>query len=121
MARRKSTNLFGGGVRVDIDEAGISQFMETNKAVRDLLVGTASAVAQEAQATASSAEEGSGGRIDGYADAGFTVQWQSRGGIRPRVNVVSNAPIDTFLAAYFHTLKRDGVDHLRAALRKFTR
>lgn len=108
-------------VRVQIHEEGVAAFLQQNKAVRDQLVGVARGVAAEAQATADSAQNGSGGSISGYAEAGFSVVWESRGGKRPRVNVVSNADPKTSLAAHFHTQKRDGVAHLRAALYRFTR
>lgn len=110
-----------GSVRIIIDEQAIVEMVNHNKYIRDELVGVARKVAAEAQATASDAEEGSGGRIDGYAAAGFSVQWEGRGGKRPRVNIVSNASPETALAAHFHTQRRDGIGHLRAALRKFTR
>ncbi len=109
------------GVRVVVDEAALSLFVSSNKPIRDLLVSTAQDVAREAEATAQSAQEGPGGTIYGYAEAGFAVEWESRGGKRPRVNVVSKADISMALAAYFHTIKRDGVDHLRAALYKYTK
>lgn len=108
-------------VKVTVHEEGISEFLETNPAIKAQMLGVASSVAAEAQATADKAQEGSGGRISGYAEAGFSVQWESRGGKRPRVNVISNADTKTFLAAHFHTMKRDGVAHLRAALYRFTR
>lgn len=107
-------------VKVVIHEDGISQFLRENKPVRDLLMHTAAQVAAEAESTAQSAQEGPGGTIYGYAEAGFSTQWEQRGGKRPRVNIVSHADPYMALAAYFHTLKRDGVDHLRAALYKFT-
>lgn len=108
-------------VKVTVHEQGIADLLEANPAIRAQLMGVAEGVAAEAQRTASAAEEGSGGRITGYADAGFSVQWEARGGKRPRVNVVSNADKKTFMAAHFHTQKRDGIAHLRAALYKFTR
>lgn len=89
-------------------------------AITGLLTDLGESVRTEAQATASSAEEGAGGRIDGYASAGFTVSYEARGK-RPRVLIKSNADGDTITAAHFHTQKRDGVGHLRAALYKFTR
>jgi translation elongation factor EF-Ts len=107
-------------MKVVVDEAALAEFIATNKPIRDLMVGVAQDVAAEAQATAQSAQEGPGGTIDGYAEAGFSVVYESRGLKRPRVNVVANADEKMALAAYFHTLKRDGVDHLRAALYKFT-
>jgi hypothetical protein len=105
-----------GGVRVIVDEAGLAQFVELDPGVREALMGTAHQVAAQAQATASDAENGAGGRIDGYADAGFSVEWESRGGKRPRVNIVSNADSETATAVHFYTQKRDGVAHMRAAL-----
>lgn len=105
-----------GSVKVVVHEKGIADFLQMNKGVRDQLVGVANDVAAEAQATADSAQRGSGGRISGYSEAGFSVVWESRGGKRPRVNVVSDADPMTALAAHFYTQKRDGVAHLRAAL-----
>lgn len=107
--------------RIVFDEAAFTQFINKNKYIRDELVHTAQAVAGQAQATADSAQNGSGGRLTGYAEAGFAVEYQSRGGKRPRVNIKSNADPQTALAAHFYTQKRDGVGHLRAALYKFTR
>ena len=80
----------------------------------------ANSVQGEAQATASSAEEGPGGTITGYASAGFSVVYEARGK-RPRVLIKSNADSATITAAHFHTQKRDGIAHLRAALYKFTK
>lgn len=109
-----------GSVRVVVDELGLAEFLQSNKDIRDLLVGQAQKVADVAESTADSAQEGAGGTITGYAEAGFTVEWESRGGARPRVNIVSNADPETFLAAHFHTQRRDGVAHLRAALYSIT-
>lgn len=106
-------------MKVVVEEAGLRDFLRANKDFRDGLVHTAQAVADEAQATASEAEKGSGGRIDGYASAGFTVRWEDRGK-RPRVIVESNADKDTVTAVHFHTQKVWGVAHLRRALYKFT-
>lgn len=108
------------GVRIVYDEQALADLVAKNKYIRDELVGTAQKVAAEAQATASDAEGGSGGRIDGYAAAGFSVEYESRGGKRPRVNIRSNADGETALKAHFHTQKKYGVAHLRAALYKFT-
>lgn len=109
-----------GGVRVVVDEQGLAEFLQANKSVRDALVSTAQQVAGAAQSTAPSAENGPGGSINGYASAGFTVEWESRGGKRPRVNIVSNADSETATAAHFYTQRRDGVAHLRAALYSVT-
>lgn len=106
--------------KVVVDEAGLAAFYSQNKGLRDGLVGVAQAVAQQAQATADAAQKGAGGRLDGYAQAGFSVVYQSRGSKRPRVNIVSNADGKTAMAAHFYTQKRDGVGHLRAALYRLT-
>jgi hypothetical protein len=102
-------------VNVVFDEQGLADFVRKNKGLRDDLMKTANKVKATAEATASSAEEGPGGRIDGYASAGFEVVWEQRSK-RPRVLVRSKAPIKTALAAHFHTMLRDGVPHLNAAL-----
>lgn len=107
-------------VRVKIHEDGIAAFLQANKSVRDLLVQTAQAVQSNAEMTAQSAQKGPGGTIDGYAEAGFDVVWESRGGKRPRVLIRSLADKETAMAAHFYTQKRDGVAHLRAALYRET-
>jgi hypothetical protein len=108
-------------VKIVIHEKALSEFVTQNKYIRDELVGVANLVAAEAKSTAQSAQNGPGGTIAGYAEAGFSVVWEARGGKRPRVNVVANADPNMSLRAYFYTMKRDGVDHLRAALYKFTK
>jgi hypothetical protein len=107
-------------VRVVVDEAGIDLFVANNPAVRNLLMQTGYDVAAEASATASAAEGGPGGRITGYASAGFDVEFETRLGARPRVNVKSNAPGDIAMAAHFNSQRKNGVGHLRAALYRFT-
>ena len=101
--------------KVVIDNEGIAEFLRLNPGVRMMMEAEAEKVKTIAQATASSAEEGSGGRIDGYASAGFDIQWVSRGK-RPRIDIISNADPETATAAHFHTQWRDGVAHMRAAL-----
>ena len=108
-----------GAVKVVVEERGLIDFLQQNKQFRDGLVHTAQAVANEAQATASDAENGAGGTIDGYAAAGFTVRWDGRGK-RPQVIVQSDADTETITAVHFHTQKVWGVAHLRKALYKFT-
>lgn len=103
---------------VVVDPRGIEYFLKQNKEVRDMLSDTARKVAAEAQATASEAENGAGGRVDGYASAGFKVVWDMRSK-RPQVKVQSNADPKTALVVHFYTQRRDGVGHLRAALYKF--
>lgn len=103
-------------VKIVIHEDGIQELLRENKEIRDTLMHTGQAVASQMAATATEAEKGPGGTIDGYASAGFTAKWDSGGGRRPRVNVQSNAPIETAMKVFFHTIKTNGVDHLRAAL-----
>jgi hypothetical protein len=104
----------GKKVRVDFNPADVDAWMEANPAIKNVFLSAGEAVAAEAQATASDAEEGPGGRIDGYAAAGFTVDWDTSK--RPQVKISSNADPETITAVHFHTMKRDGVAHLRAAL-----
>lgn len=111
MAKLKVTGVY-------VDPRGVEYFLKTNKPVRDMLAKTAANVAAEAAATASAAENGAGGRIDGYASAGFKVTWLTRSK-RPQIRIESNASGETATAVHFYTQKRDGVGHLRAALYKF--
>lgn len=88
--------------------------------MRSLLLELGNQVRTEAEATAQDAQKGPGGTISGYAEAGFEVVYEERGD-RPRVKVVSRADGKTALKVLFYTQKRDGVDHLRRALYKFTK
>lgn len=106
----------GGKTRVVVHEEGIADFLSMNKGVRDMMFDVANEVVSEASRTADSAQKGSGGRISGYAEAGFEAQWESRGGKRPRINIVSKADKDTAWSAHFHSQLVGGVGHLRAAL-----
>lgn len=105
-----------GKVRVEVDPKDLAAFLKENKPVRDLLVGTAQRVKSAAEATADAAQNGSGGRLQGYAEAGFSVRWEGRGR-RPRVVIESNADPAMALRVHFYTQKRDGIAHLRKALR----
>lgn len=106
-------------VRVQVDNEALADFLRSNKPIRDMLAGQAAQVKQNAEDTASAAEKGPGGRLSGYADAGFTIRWIMRGR-RPRIDIVSNADSKLATAVHFYTQKRDGVAHLRAALYKIT-
>jgi hypothetical protein len=97
------------------------QDLLTSREIVNHLVNIGEKVKDEAVSTASSAEEGAGGTIDGYASAGFDVVINRGRNQRPQIRVVSYADTKTYLAAYFHTIKRDGIAHMRAALRKVTR
>lgn len=105
-------------VSIRLNSAGFRELLrdpDVLSVVRDV----AENVAAEARATASEAENGAGGTIDGYAAAGFTVATDMNAK-RPDVRVISNADLDTFLRAHFHSQRKHGVAHLRAALYKFT-
>lgn len=106
-------------VTVVFHKEAFKDLVNDNPYIKNELLGVAAQVKNEAQATAQSAQNGPGNTISGYAEAGFTVEWDDRG-VRPRANIISNAPGDVAMAAHFHTQKRDGVGHLRAALYKFT-
>lgn len=108
-----------GGVRVEVDKEAIGEFVRKNKPMRDDMFRIANTVKAEIERTASDAEEGPGGTIDGYAAAGFEVVWETRNKI-PRVIVVSNAPIKVWLAAHIHTIQRDGIAHMRKAMEVIT-
>jgi|TARA_R110000782_G_scaffold39135_1_gene91196 hypothetical protein len=102
--------------KVTVDPQAIRELLADNKGLRDALASVANDVANVAVSTASAAENGPGGRLDGYAAAGFSVRFTNGGPGRPGFEVHSNADPMTAMAAHFHTQKRDGVAHLRAAL-----
>jgi len=83
-------------------------------AVKNQILNVANSVKAKAESTASSAEKGPGGTIDGYSQAGFRVEWNTQR--KPQARVYSNANPETFMKVYWYTQKRDGVTHLRAAL-----
>jgi len=101
---------------VKVDHQGLIDLLANNQGLRDALASVANDVAAVAQSTASEAENGAGGRIDGYAEAGFTVKFQPGGPGRPGFEIHTNADPETATAVHFYTQKRDGVAHLRAAL-----
>ena len=99
-------------------EASAWDWLLSGPETQALLAEEASKVQAEMEATASSAENGPGGTLDGYAAAGFTADVEARGK-RSRAVVRSNADPGLALRVHFHTQRRDGVAHLRAALYKF--
>jgi len=105
-----------GSVEIEVHEDGIEAFLAMNKGVRDQMFDVANKVKATAQTTAQDAQGGPGGRISGYAEAGFGTEWEGRGGKRPRINIYSKADRDTAWAAHFHSQLKNGVAHLRAAL-----
>lgn len=106
-------------VRIVIDKKAIGKWLRTDDSVAHLLLDQARDVASEAAATASEAENGSGGELDGYASAGFSVDIMQTP-TRQAAIIASNAAPETALAVHFYTQRRDGIGHLRAALYKFT-
>lgn len=106
-------------VKVVVDNKDLVAFLQENKEIRDLLINTAQAVQAQAESTADNAQKGPGGTLSGYAEAGFSVTWESRGK-RPRVLISSNADPEMALRVHFYTQKRDGISHLRKALRDAT-
>lgn len=112
-------SLFGksGSTRVQIDNGAVTEFINKNKAVRDVMAGVARSVQAAAEATAQDAQNGPDGTLYGYAEAGFDVVFESGSGRRrPRFLIISRADPDMFLRVYFYTQKRDGITHLRKAL-----
>lgn len=106
-------------VRIENHDDAFRAFLKSDE-MYNIVKDMADKVRDEAQATASDAEKGSGGRIDGYASSGFSIV-KHIGGTRVEAHVQSNADPETFLKAFFYTAKRDGVAHLRRALYKFTK
>lgn len=108
-----------GNVRIEYDPIAVGELLN-NPAMLELLMKIGEDVRSEAQATADDAQNGEGGTIDGYAQAGFSIELVGRGK-RPRVDIRSNASPEVATAAHFNSQRKNGVGHLRAALYKFTR
>lgn len=106
--------------RVEIHPEGLDELLQ-EPGIRSLFMDLGAEVQANAEATASDAEKGDGGRISGYAAAGFTTQYVTESGRRPRVIIKSNADMETFMRTHFSTQKRWGVAHLRQALYKITK
>lgn len=105
--------------KIEYDEGALAEFLQENKKVKDLLMDIGNKVRAEAEATASDAENGTGGEITGYASSGFKVEYLRRSK-RPIVKIISNADGKTATAAHFNSQRKNGIGHLRAALYKFT-
>lgn len=103
--------------RVEWHEEGLIDVMD-QLGMRSILTEAGQKVADELAATATVADNGPGGTIDGYSDAGFSVIYEPRGR-RPRVVVKSNAPGDVAAAAGFNYYHKTGQLHMLAALYKF--
>lgn len=100
--------------RITFNEDGLQDLLNS-PGVKQALMAEANKVRATAQSTAQAAQGGPGGKLTGYAEAGFTVEFVARGK-RPEVRVQSNADPQMALRVYFASQKRDGVSHLRAAL-----
>lgn len=105
-------------VKVTIHEKEVKA-LASEPEFKALLMGVAAQVKAEAEATAQDAQGGPDGKLHGYAEAGFSVEWQNRSK-RPRVNIVSNADGEMATRVHFSTQKRWGIGHLRRALYKVT-
>lgn len=103
-------------VRIEIDNGALTELLIKNPYIREAMMSTANAVKSAAEATAQSAQNGPDGSLNGYAEAGFDVSWQSRGK-RPRILITSLADPLMALRVHFYTQKRDGIAHLRKALK----
>lgn len=104
---------------VDIDSAAVGSLLSSEPALIALLQSEADRVKAAAVATAQDAQNGPGGTIDGYAEAGFTSEVEVRSR-RTRAVVRSNADGAIALAAHFNSQRKTGVAHLRAALKTIT-
>lgn len=104
-------------IRIVWDEDALAKITKLPE-IKDVLLEEADKVAREAQATAQDAQGGPGGRLAGYAEAGFSVVYNERSR-RPSVDIVSNANPEMTLRVYFASQKKWGVSHLRRALYKF--
>ena len=107
-------------VKIKADKAEYRNLLQNKKLINHM-VDIGKEVKDEAEKTASAAENGPGGTLDGYAAAGFDVIVEKGRNKRPKILVASYADEDLALRVLFYTQKRDGRAHLRAALRKVTK
>lgn len=105
-------------VRIVWDEDALAKIGQLPE-IKDLLLEEAAKVKAEAERTAQEAQGGPGGELTGYAEAGFTIEFETRNKL-PRVNIVSQADPEMALKVYFASQKKWGITHLRRALYKFT-
>lgn len=105
--------------KIVLNKAGFTKLFQDNPKLKALFLEEAEKVKTAAEATANEAQNGPGGTLYGYAEAGFDVVWELRGD-RPRVVIKSNADPEMALRVHFYTQKRDGISHLRAALASIT-
>jgi hypothetical protein len=105
--------------RVVVHPEGLRALLIKNPEVVGLLKSQGMIVESEAASTAQDAQNGPGGTIFGYAEAGFTTEWKVRGK-RPQVVVRSNASSEMATRVHFYTQKVWGVAHMRKALKAIT-
>lgn len=105
--------------KIVLEKDGFTNLFNKNPQLKAIFMEEANKVKTAAQSTAQSAQNGAGGTLYGYAEAGFTVTWEIRGN-RPRAVISSNADPEMSLRVHFYTQKRDGISHLRAALNTIT-
>lgn len=105
-------------VQIKFDDSAM-QKLQSVPELKSLLMETGDRVHQAATSSAQDAQRGPGGTLYGYAEAGFEVTWEQRNK-RPRVVVQSLADPVMSLRVHFYTQKRDGVAHLRMALKEGT-
>lgn len=96
-------------------DGSMAQFLKNNPEIRKTMMDVGKEIQAAAENTAQDAQNGPGGTLYGYAEAGFEVVWESRGK-RPRVLIRSLADSDMALRVHFYTQKRDGIAHMRKAL-----
>lgn len=106
-------------VRVVVHPEGLRELLIKNPEIVGLMKSQGKTVEREAASTAQDAQKGPGGTIFGYAEAGFTTEWQVRGK-RPQVVVKSNASSEMATRVHFYTQKVWGVAHMRKALKAIT-
>jgi hypothetical protein len=105
--------------RIEVDKKALGEWLQKNSGVEKILVNLGEKIRAEAARTASDAENGPGGKITGYAGAGFKVVYDKRSR-RPVCKIISNANNETAKAAHFNSQRKNGIGHLRAALYKYS-
>lgn len=100
---------------VKVHPEQIGRLLKANSAIADDLMRIGNEVLAKAEATASDAENGPGGTVDGYAAAGFGVYLMDHPN-RLQVIVASHADEETSRGAHFNSARKNGIPHLPKAL-----
>jgi hypothetical protein len=106
-------------IRLDFNKNDLGKWLQDNNDVKDFTMKIAEQVRTEAARTASEAEKGPGGKLTGYASAGFKTEYDKRSK-RPVAKIISNADGQMATRVHLSTQRRNGVGHMRAALYSFT-